>query len=117
MIARSRALDVPIYAVTVVSPHRRSRAPSVTWARTRPGRGRGRRAARTLRGDVRRRRLHGSRLRRLQKAADQIANELKHQYRLGYDPPDGPRRFRRVEVRTTRKGVVVRTRSGYVPPS
>jgi hypothetical protein len=53
----------------------------------------------------------------LKKAADQIALELKHQYRLGYDPPDGPRRFRRVEVRTTRKGILVRTRSGYWPPS
>jgi hypothetical protein len=53
----------------------------------------------------------------LKAAADRIARELKHQYRLGYDPPAGPSRFRRVEVRTTRRGVVVRTRSGYVPPS
>ena len=53
----------------------------------------------------------------LKQAADRIAVELKHQYRLGYDPPAGPARFRRVEVRTTRKGVVVRTRSGYVPAS
>ena len=44
----------------------------------------------------------------------QIA-ELKYQYRLGYDPPQGPARFRRVEVRTTRRGVAVRTRNGYVP--
>jgi hypothetical protein len=53
----------------------------------------------------------------LKKAADRIASELKFQYRLGYDPPPGPPRFRRVEVRATRKGVVVRTRSGYVPQS
>jgi hypothetical protein len=51
----------------------------------------------------------------LKRAAEQIATELKTQYRLGYDPPIGPSRFRRVEVKTTRKGVVVRTRSGYVP--
>ncbi len=51
----------------------------------------------------------------LKRAADQIANELKTQYRLGYDPPVGPSRFRKVQVKTTRKGVVVRTRSGYVP--
>ena len=51
----------------------------------------------------------------LKKAADRIAAELKHQYRLGYDPPQGPARFRRVEVNVTRKGVTVRTRSGYVP--
>jgi hypothetical protein len=53
----------------------------------------------------------------LKRAAHQIVTELKHQYRLGYDPPPGPPRFRRVEVRTTRKGVMVRTRSGYVPQS
>jgi hypothetical protein len=50
-------------------------------------------------------------------AANQIANELKHQYRLGWDPPAGPSRFRRVVVQSTRKGFTVRTRSGYVPPS
>ncbi len=53
----------------------------------------------------------------LKTAADVIALDLKYQYRLGYDLPDGPRRFRRVEVRTTRKGILVRTRSGYVPTS
>jgi hypothetical protein len=50
-------------------------------------------------------------------AASRIAGELKHQYRLGWDPPQGSSRFRRVAVVTTRKGVTVRTRSGYVPPS
>ena len=53
----------------------------------------------------------------LKDAASQISDELKHQYRLGYDPPQGPQHFRRIEVRATRKGVVVRTRSGYMPPS
>jgi hypothetical protein len=55
--------------------------------------------------------------RRLSEAARQIVEELKHQYRLGYDPPDGPPGYRSIEVRTTRKGVRVRTRNGYVPPS
>ena len=53
----------------------------------------------------------------LKEAATQIVDELKQQYRLGYDPPAGPARFRRIEVRTTRKGIVVKTRSGYVPQS
>ena len=53
----------------------------------------------------------------LREAATQVVSELKHQYRLGYDPPAGPPRFRRIEVRAVRKGVVVRTRSGYVPQS
>jgi hypothetical protein len=53
----------------------------------------------------------------LKQATDRIVGELKHQYRLGYDPPPGPSGFRRVEVTTTRKGVSVKTRSGYVPQS
>ena len=51
----------------------------------------------------------------LRHAAQRISAELKHQYRLGYNPPEGPARFRRVEVRTAGKGVTVRTRSGYIP--
>jgi hypothetical protein len=50
-------------------------------------------------------------------AADHIVGELKHQYRLGYDPPPGPAGFRRIAVKTTRKGVIIKTRSGYVPRS
>ena len=119
VIARSRALDVPIYAVTVVSPlddpssqrvrgrgatpGRRPRAAEPLAALRRACRGAPRSAVSDFGG--------------LRAAAQQIALELKHQYRLGYDPPEGPPRFRRVEVRTTRKGVFVRTRSGYVPPS
>ena len=53
----------------------------------------------------------------LRVASDRIATELKHQYRLGWAPGSGSTRFRRVAVQTTRKGVTVRTRSGYVPPS
>jgi hypothetical protein len=53
----------------------------------------------------------------LKRAADQLVGELKHQYRLGYDPPPGPPRFRSIAVTTTRKGVVVKTRSGYLPQS
>jgi hypothetical protein len=55
--------------------------------------------------------------RQMKDAATQIVDEIKHQYRLGYDPPEGPPGFRSIEVRTKRKGVRVRTRSGYVPPS
>jgi hypothetical protein len=53
----------------------------------------------------------------LVQAADRIASELKTQYRLGWDPPPGPPSFRKVVVQSTRKGVTVRTRSGYMPPS
>ena len=117
VIAHSRALDVPIYAINVVSPlddpeselfagHERS-APATQGgailARYAGMSGGASFAVSDFKG--------------LRTAAEMITEELKHQYRLGYDPPEGPPRFRRVEVRSTRKGVVVRTRSGYVPPS
>jgi len=115
VIARSRALDVPIYAISVVSPLDDPASPRFV--------GRERPAAATAGSAVLARyaALSGgasftvSDFGRLKRAAERIATELKHQYRLGYDPPEGPPRFRRVEVRSTRKGVIVRTRSGYMP--
>jgi len=117
VIARSRALDVPIYTVSVISPLD-DRGSELFVGQKRPG-------AATQGSAVLARyaALSGgasfevSDFAGLKQAADRIAGELKHQYRLGYDPPAGPARFRRVEVRSTRKGVVVRTRSGYVPAS
>src|SRR4029453_4756867 len=117
VIARSRALDVPIYTVSVISPlddptseHYvgKSQSGVATKGSTVLAR-----YADFSGGAA----FRVSDFRGLKDAADRIALELKHQYRLGYDPPAGPSRFRRVEVRTTRRGVVVRTRSGYVPPS
>lgn len=117
VISRSRALDVPIYAVSVVSPlddpashlfvGKKEGAAAVTGALTLE-----RYAA--LSGGAA---FRVSDVLGLQRAALCIATELKHQYRLGWDPPAGPGRFRRVVVLTTRKGVTVRTRSGYMPPS
>jgi Ca-activated chloride channel family protein len=117
VIARSRALDVPIYAVSVVAPIDDPRS-EVFAGRDRStivGAGRAllERYAAMSGGSA----FVVSDFAGLKKAADLIALEFKHQYRLGYDPPEGPARFRRVEVRTTRKGVLVRTRSGYVPSS
>jgi Ca-activated chloride channel family protein len=117
VIATSRALDVPIYALAVLSPLDDPASERFT--------GRERPAAATAGSQLLARYagLSGgvsfavSDFPGLKKAADRIASELKFQYRLGYDPPPGPARFRRVEVRATRKGVVVRTRSGYVPQS
>jgi Ca-activated chloride channel family protein len=115
VIARSRVLDVPIYAVSVVFLFDDSASFSflgkkeVGWRPppARPG------ATRSSPGG----RLPDGNPAALRQAADRIAGELKHQYRLGWDPPQGPARFRRVVVQSTRKGVTVRTRSGYVPPS
>ncbi len=52
-------------------------------------------------------------------ALDTIANELRAQYLLGYDPPAGePGRagWRSIKVRVDRPGVVVRARDGYLHP-
>jgi Ca-activated chloride channel family protein len=115
VIERSRALDVPIYAVSVLSPL--DDPASERFA------GRERPSLPTAGSAVlaRHAALSGgagfvvSDFGALRSAMQTIAGELKHQYILGYDPPAGPARFRRIEVRTTRKGVVVRTRSGYLP--
>jgi Ca-activated chloride channel family protein len=118
VIARSRALDVPIYAVSVVSP--------IDDPRSGVFAGPGGRITAAAAGSALLEKYSSrsggaafvvSDFAGLKKAADRIALELKHQYRLGYAAPEGPARFRSVEVRTTRKGVVVRTRSGYLPPS
>jgi Ca-activated chloride channel family protein len=117
VIARSRALDVPIYAVSVVSPLDDPRSELFTGNE---------RPADAVKGlPVLRRyaELSGgaaftvSDFRGLREAAGQVVEELKHQYRLGYEPIVGPSRFRRIDVTTTRKGITVRTRNGYTPPA
>lgn len=115
VLARSQALDVPIYAVTVVSPLDDPRSERYT-GRERPtsavtGAGLLERYARLSGGAA----FTVSDIAGLRAAAATVSSELKHQYRLGYDPPPGPSRFRRVQVLTRRKGVVVKARNGYVP--
>jgi Ca-activated chloride channel homolog len=117
VIARSRALDVPIYVISVVSPLDDPSSQSFLGEKDA---GQEAAAAETL---ARYASLSGgasfrvSTLTGVVLAAQQIATELKHQYRIGWDPTQGSAPYRRVVVRSTRKGVIVRTRSGYVPPS
>jgi VWFA-related protein len=51
----------------------------------------------------------------LPRAFKQIADELRTQYSLGYYPTNSARdgKYRKIRVRTTRKGVALRTRPGY----
>lgn len=117
VLARAQALDVPIYTLSVVSAVDDPASPYFTGGERPVAAGRGQALLEryaSLSGGAA---FVVSAFPALRAAALRIASELKHQYRLGYDPPDGPRSFRRVEVRTTRKGVSVRTRSGYVPLS
>jgi len=61
----------------------------------------------------------GNKPEKLKQAFDQIANELRTQYSIGYTPSNGKRDggFRRVEVKT-KEGYKVQCRSGYyaLPP-
>jgi Ca-activated chloride channel homolog len=109
VIETSRAVEVPIYALSLLSPldDPQSRVFVGTPAE---GSVLGRFA--TLSGGLA---FTVSDLQGLDRAARQIMQEVKHQYRLGYTPPAGPRGFRRIEIRSTRKGVTIRTRSGYLP--
>ena len=115
VLARSQALDVPIYAVSVVSPLEDPRSERFT------GRERPAQATTGAAMLARYAELSGgaaftvSEIGGLRAAASRIVGELKQQYRLGYDPPAGPPSFRRIDIRSTRKGVIVRTRRGYVP--
>ncbi|MCU0240855.1 MAG: VWA domain-containing protein, partial [Vicinamibacteria bacterium] len=113
----SKALDVPIYTLTVLSPIDDPRSkifvgrhqPSVAAAGSEVL---SRYAAHSGGAAFRVSDLAGVR-----SAAQQVIAELTYQYRLGYAPPRGVAHFRRIAVRSTRKGVVVRTRSGYLPVS
>jgi VWFA-related protein len=51
----------------------------------------------------------------LRRSFQQIADELRTQYSLGYYPTNTARdrKYRKIRVRTTRKGVALRTRPGY----
>ena len=57
-------------------------------------------------------------LQRLPDAFAQIANELRNQYSLGYYPTNQVRdgRYRKLQVKVSRKNVVVRARPGYRAP-
>jgi Ca-activated chloride channel homolog len=117
VIAHSQALDVPIYSIALVSPLDDPESDSFLGKKNAGAAAQG---ASVL---ARYTQMSGgasftaSDAQGLRNASVQNIAELKHQYRLGYDPPDGPPGFRTIEVRATRKGIRVRTRRGYVPPS
>ena len=62
----------------------------------------------------------GNKMEKLKSAFDQIAQELRSQYNIGYTPANTKRdgSFRRVEIRTKDKGYKVQSRNGYyaLPP-
>src|SRR5262245_43257304 len=102
VMARSKALDVPIYAMTVLSPlddpASSEFSPGENPVSSRQGIEILKRYAALSGGAA----FTVSDFPALQQAASSIVGELKHQYRLGYDPPAGPAHFRRIAVATTR---------------
>ncbi|PYP89030.1 MAG: hypothetical protein DMF61_04870 [Blastocatellia bacterium AA13] len=52
-------------------------------------------------------------LKDLKAAFGRIADELRHQYLLGYYPPDESTKDRKITIHVTRPGAVVRARPGY----
>ncbi|MFQ5694465.1 MAG: VWA domain-containing protein, partial [Terriglobia bacterium] len=61
-----------------------------------------------------------SKMEELQEAFDQIADELRSQYNLGYTPIKKKRdgRFRKIRVKVKgRKGLKVQARRGYYAPN
>jgi Ca-activated chloride channel family protein len=117
VIQRSRALDVPIYAISVLSPLDDPASPLYTGRQRPAAATAGLRLLERYAGESGGAAYAVSDFRGLKAGADQIAEELKHQYRIGYAPLESGSRFRRILVKSTRKGVVIRTRSGYVPRS
>jgi Ca-activated chloride channel family protein len=59
----------------------------------------------------------GNKPEKLKAAFDQIANELRSQYNIGYTPTNNARdgSFRKVEVRV-KNGLKVQARQGYYAP-
>jgi VWFA-related protein len=53
----------------------------------------------------------------LSKVYQQIEDDLRHQYSLGYSPenPDTGRLYRKIHLTTKQKGLIIQTREGYYP--
>jgi len=60
-----------------------------------------------------------SRKRTLKRIFDEIQQELRSQYSIGFSPSDGldPTGLRKIELKTRHKGMKVQARSGYYPKS
>jgi VWFA-related protein len=60
----------------------------------------------------------GNKPEKLKAAFDQIANELRSQYNIGYTPTNSARdgSFRKVEIKTKQKDLKIQARQGYYAP-
>jgi VWFA-related protein len=104
------AIDVPVYVVLVISPL--DRAGSTVLVEDQLDAiiaGRLGDLARWTGGAI----FAATGPARTSSAARTIVDELRHQYLIAFEPGDRPG-WHPIELRTTRKNLIVRTRSGYV---
>ncbi len=114
-VERAKGVDLPVYAIRVVSPLDDPESDLFLGVHGADFRG----------GDALRRftaatggaMYEGSQWGQLVVASARIREELKTQYRIGYVPQQdsGDGEFRRIHVQTRRRGIEVRTRKGYYP--
>jgi len=107
----AKRVDLPLYVVRVLSPIDDPSHDQFVGARETPGHDALALFAEETGGQL----YTGSEIGVLRQISIRIREELKTQYRLSYVPrntaQDG--RFRRVDVRTSKKGLEARTRKGY----
>lgn len=114
-VAKAKSVDLPVYAIRVISPV--DDPASDLFLGIHGAHSRGADALRRFTAETGGQTFEGSQWGQLAAASQRIREEVKTQYRIGYTP-DNPRDdngFRRVEVSTRRRGVEVRTRRGYYP--
>jgi Ca-activated chloride channel family protein len=115
-VANAKAVDLPVYAIRVISPV--DDPENDLFLGVHGAHFRGEEALRRFTAETGGDMFEGSQWGQLVTASQRIREEMKTQYRIGYVPIN-PRKdagFRRIQVSTPRRGVEVRTRKGYYPP-
>jgi Ca-activated chloride channel family protein len=114
-VLKAQGVDLPVYAVRVISPV--DDPDSDLFLGVHGAHFRGEEALRRFAAETGGVMFEGSQWGQLVTASRRIREEMKTQYRIGYVPrnPRTDGGFRRIEVSTRRRGVEVRTRKGYYP--
>ncbi len=115
-VAKAKGVDLPVYAIRVISPV--DDPENEMFLGIHGAHFRGEDALRRFTAETGGDMYQGSQWGQLVTATRRIREEMKTQYRIGYVPvnPRNDEGFRSIEVSTPRRrGVEVRTRKGYYP--
>ena len=115
-VSKAKAVDLPVYAIRVISPV--DDPENEMFLGVHGAYFRGEDALRRFAAETGGEMYQGSQWGQLVTASRRIREEMKTQYRIGYVPvnPRSDDGFREIEVTTPRRrGVEVRTRKGYYP--